>query len=651
MLRQPYRFRITLSALLALSSAGHSPAGAPADKSAQASHLGANMPGITDWSFTPVYTDLMNQARMFGSATAPWDEQAKLGSDGWPIGDFGVVLMIGASKYAGNAGTYKVSFTGRAKVSAVSSSATVQNLAFDARQDRSSADVALSAQEDQLMLSFTDTGPGIKNVRVIRPGYDGVNPPLFTTPFLNHIARFKTLRFMDWLRTNNNPVSSWATRASPENTHHASKAGVPWEHIIALANQTGKDIWINLPIAADDDYVLQLAKLLKTSLKAHCRIYLEYSNEIWNGGFGQYNSNRVAAIQEVQGNPASPLAYDGNNKPQIVAFRRVAKRLKEISDIFRSVYGDAAMMSIIRPVFSSQVVQPLTAKVGLEFVEAVYGPPSRYFYALAGAPYFNLGNQQTTEGLTSEQVLSAMNDSISKLPTVNALETNVALASWYGLKFLAYEGGSDTFGPGSVAAKKAASLDPRMLDVCTAYLTSWYRQGGEMLMWFMAGAGNWDTQYGTWELTTDLALTGTPKIKCMDQMLASPPPAPKGRNEIPGIVEALAFVGNQPPYSASSISRLRYLHPGSSLDYLILAPAEGTYSLVIRAEAGRPGNSVQLAVNSKLVAPAFELAAQGWGQPLDNAPIRLKLRQGFNTLRVTTINENLGFSMTALSIR
>jgi hypothetical protein len=639
-----------IATVLLLAIADHGTPAVLQAKSAKAAHLGANLPRITDWSFTPVYADLMNQARRFGSAAAPWDESAILGDDGWPKGDFGVVLMIGASKYSGNAGTYKVSFNGRAKVSPIASGAKVSRQHFDSRQNRSSADVLLTADEDQLMLSFTDTGPGIKNVKVMRPGYDSVKPPLFTKAFLNHIARFKTLRFMEWLRTNNNPVTSWAMRASPEKTHYASKAGVPWEHIIALVNQTHQDIWINIPAAADDDYVLQLAKLLKTSLESDCKIYLEYSNEIWNGGFEQYNINRTAAIQEVQNNPKSLLAYDGNTKPQTIAFRRVARRLKEISDIFRTVYGDAAMMRIIRPVFSSQIVQPLTAKVGLEFVDALYGPPNRYFYALAGAPYFNLGSQQTAEGLTSEQVLNAMQESINRLPTVNALESNVALASWYGMKFFAYEGGSDTFGPGSLAAKKTASLNPRMLDICTNYLASWYRQGGDMLMWFMAGAGNWDSQYGTWELSTDVALTDAPKVKCMDKILGSPPAAPKGRNEVPGTFDALAFVGNQAPYSASSASRLRYLHPGSSLDYLVLAPAAGTYSLHIRAEAARSGNTIDLAVNSTIAVSTFELAASGWGKPVDNQPIKLDLKKGFNTLRLTTKTENLGFSMSALTI-
>ena len=613
-------------------------------------HLGANLQMIQDWSFTPVYVDLMHQARKFGSPQTPWDEVATLGSDGWPAGDFGALLLIGATKYAGNAGIYKLSFTGKAKVAGVASSAKVINLSYDAGANRSSADVSMAANEDQLMLAFTETGPGIKNVKVIRPGYDALNPPLFTTPFLNHIVRFKTLRFMDWLRTNNNPATSWDTRASPERTHYASNAGVPWEHIIALANQTGQDIWINIPVSADDDYVLQLAKLLKSSLNADSKIYIEYSNEIWNGGFGQYNTNRALAVAQVQVNPASTLTYDGQSTPALLAFRHVAKRLKEFSDIFRNVYGDAAMMRTIRPVLGFQVVQAMTAKLGLDFIAAVYGPPAHYFYAIAGAPYFDLGDQQTVDGLTTDQVLQAMRDSIQRTSIVGLMEADLALATWYGLKFVAYEGGPATFGPGSLAAKKAANLDPRMHGLCVDYLSRWYRQGGDMLMWFMAGAGNWDTQYGAWELTNDLTLTDTPKIKCMDTVLAARPASPSGRNQVPGSFEALSFVGNQSPYSADSVSRLRYLHPGAVLEYLVQAPASGTYSLVIRSEAAQVGNSIELAVNSTVVVLAFELAKTGWGTPADNPPVTLELEKGFNTLRLTTKTENQGFILSSFRV-
>ena len=457
---------------------------------------------------------------------------------------------------------------------------------------------------------------------------------------------------MDWLRTNNNRlVTTWATRTVPTTTRTLSAAGVPWEHVIALGNQTGKDLWINIPLLADDDHVLQLARLLKTTLTSGAKVYVEYSNEIWNSSFTQYGDNKNLATAEVGANPASPLAFDGNTNADMLGYRRSAKRLKEISDIFRGVYGDAAMMATIRPVFAGQVVQPYIAQMGLEFVETVYGPPSRYFYALAGAPYFNLGARQTVDGLTAADVLAAMGDSVTALSKVNAFEKNIALARWYNLPLLAYEGGADTFGPGSLAAKKAASLDPAMLALCKRYLSTWYAAGGETMMWYTAGATNWDTQYGSWGLTNDFANTTAPKIQCMDQTLAGALPAVLGRNAVPGTVNALAWVGSEEPFGVPARNAVRYLHPGSYVSYAIVAPAGGTYAMTLVTDAGTVGNKLDVSVNGQLVAPMFELVKTGWNAPTGNTPIAVTLNKGYNTVRVKTRVETSGFELTALVVK
>jgi hypothetical protein len=626
-------------------------AGAANAAAMPASYLGANLPSINDWSLTPVYADLVKQARVFGPPTHPWGgpgDTTPLGSDGWPMGDFGLFLR----STAGDPGTYKVSFNGQANVAHMASKNTsLANKVYDPVKNLTTLDVVRADGADQLVLVFTQTGAGIKNLKVVRPGYDAVNPPLFTTEFLNHIARFKTLRLMDWLRTNDNSAAmSWAARTTLT-THYAAPTGVPWEHIIALANQAQKDIWINIPVGATDDYVLQLAKLLKASLNASSKIYVEYSNEVWNSSFGQFAANRNLATAEIHANPKSTLAYDGTTDVNTLGFRRTAKRGMEISNIFRSVYGGSAMMSTVRPVFASQVVQPYIGQVGLDFINALYSPPSNYFYAYAGAPYFNLGSLQQVDGLTPTEILNAMDASVTSLPTVNHFENNLALTSWYGLPFIAYEGGSDTFGIGSIAAKKAASLDPRMLGICKRYMSTWYANGGAMFMWFTAGAGTWDTRYGTWELTPDMALTDTPKIKCMDATLAAPLPALTGRNTVPGTFSAWAYAGNMEPYSEASKTGVRYLHPGSHVDYVMLAPAGGTYSFVLNAEAGATGTSIDVAVNAKTVASAFEIKKTGWGTPADNLPIAINLKKGFNTLRITTHTETNGFSPISLTVR
>jgi len=624
------------------------PAAASTPVVATRTEVGVNLPGISDWSSTPVYVDLVRQGRRFGTPDTPWDEAATLGADGWPIGDFGILLMTGQSRVSGTGGTYRVSFRGRATVDVVSSNARVANQVHDEARNRTTLDVVVPQGADQLALKFTQTQGGIQSLEVIRPGYSLDDPPLFTRAFLEHVGRFKTLRFMDWLATNvDNGIVSWGSRATPERVPYASKLGVPWEHVIALANETRADIWINIPVRADDDYVRQLARLLRSTLRPESRIYVEYSNELWNAGFPQYRLNIDMAEAEVRANPRSELAYDHATDPGRLGVRRAAKRLKQISDIFRDEYGGAAMMSTIRPVLGGQVVQPYLAEAGLAFVDAVYGPPARYFYAVAGAPYFNLGSRQTVDGLTVDEVLQAMEDSVAHVATVNAFERNRGLATWYGLRWLAYEGGADTFGAGSIAAKAAANMDPRIEDLCLRYLQIWNEAGGEMFMWYTAGAGQWNSPYGAWELTVDLAVTESPKMRCLDKAMGGPAASTGGRNSVPGSFAATAYLGSS---ASRGETMLRQLHPGRYVDYLVHADRAGVFALTLTTEAAAPGNAVAIAVNN---APAatVALAVTGWGSPAPQPAVPVRLNRGFNTLRITTRSATTGYALQRLELR
>lgn len=614
--------------------------------------IGANLQGITDYSRTNSYVNLIHQARRYGSPEQPWDEKAILGDDGWPIGDFGVVLMTKQKNNSEITGIYKIGFSGRAEVTTVATEdATIFPVRYDPITNQSRVDIALGKNTDKFMLKFTNTGFGIKNLKIIRPGYDFNNPPLFTRPFLEHIDRFETLRFMDWLRTNNNPVVYWSDRSTIERTHYATERGVPWEHIIELANQTKKNIWINIPIAANDDYVKQLASLLLKKLNRNIKIYIEYSNEIWNSHFNQHAINFDLAEKEVRSTPNSPLAYDGKIDRWTVGFRRIAKRGKEISDIFRAVYGEKAMMNTVNPIFASQIANPYTTALGLDFLSEYYGPPSQYFFAVAGAPYFNLGAQQKVEGLSTEQVLDGLDGSIKRLHEIYKYEKNVALASWYRLPYFAYEGGPDTFGSGSIPAKKASQLHPRMEILCTTFLENWFASGGGLFMWFTAGAGDLDKKFGAWELTTDLKISNTPKIRCIDKannLLKTDFP---GRNKVPGSFPAIAYVGNYPPYSDKSRSILRRRYEGAYLDYLIMITIPGMYDLVLHAASNKSGNKVNIRINNRDIISDFELQSQGWEKHVANQSIPVRLEKGLHTLRIITYRQTSGIDLSQITMR
>ncbi|MGE5559015.1 MAG: hypothetical protein ACM3WV_10470, partial [Bacillota bacterium] len=96
---------------------------------------------------------------------------------------------------------------------------------------------------------------------------------------------YKCLRFMDWVPTNGSNVTSWSQRRAKTDNHYSGEA-VAYEWQIDLCNRIGADIWVNVPHQADENYSYQLALLLRDTLREDLKIYVEWSNEVWNGGIG-----------------------------------------------------------------------------------------------------------------------------------------------------------------------------------------------------------------------------------------------------------------------------------------------------------------------------------------------------------------------------
>lgn len=619
---------------------------APAPTIGNLGLLGAGLRGIADWDRSHAFVDLMRQARKFGTVQTAYDGLAVLGADGWPVGDFGVTLMTDQAGVAGVAGVYNFSFTGHADVSTAATSATIQAVTYAAASNTTAGQILVPEGEGQLFLSFRNTGAGIKNLKVIRPGYPLDSAPTFTREYLTALAPFKTLRLMDWLNTNNSPVKNWSDRATRAGTHYFAPNGIPWEDIIELANLTGKDIWINIPAQANDDYVRNLANLLFSTLSAGSKVYIEYSNELWNSGFSQFSYNATQARAEIAANPGSPLNYDGQGDNNGV--RRTAERLKQIGDIFRAVVGTANMLTTYRPVLSGQFSNPWVQEQGLSMIEAVYGPPKNYFYGIAGAPYFTLGALQNTDGLNTQQVLDALAASINDPNVPILLEHHADNAIWYGLKYLAYEGGDDTFGAASIPAKQAAQMDPQMEMLCINYLNNWYSAGLGEFNWFVVGASRWDTPYGTYTLQSDLAIS-TPKTACVEAINAEVPPTLRSRHTVPGSWDAREYVGAASPYPDRVV---QYVRNGGYIDYVVNAPSAGTYQLLLKGGANATtDNALRVNINGRTVVDSFALPYSAVSAQSDQAQIPISLSAGFSVIRISSASQGATWYLSMVSIR
>ena len=485
-------------------------------------------------------------APVSGSGAVPLD------ADGWPMSDAQTVLFDirpvpawappiddPAMFQPDWSGTYRLSFSGQALLSGFDpSQITVANQAYDASSNTTTADLVLAPGVGVATISFANTkrtaastvNSGIANLRVIRPGYPADTTQPFTREYLKSAAPFGLLRFMGFAATNDsNPPftdadnrTHWTDRHLPTDATQQDigrRHGVAWEYAILLANLTGKDMWINIPVAADDDYVAALATLLRETLRSDLNVYIEHSNEVWNPLFSQYAYN-VAAAQAEVGAGGSKLNADGSTDPNVWAQRRHAERLVQIANIFQNVFGAGAVNRRIRVIYAWWTIFPGQYSAVLKWVNDKYGEPSQFFYGLAETHYFNA--QSAAPNADVPAVLAAMRTASDA--GVAYTKSFRVIADTYGLKLLTYEGGPDNGGGSTVniGNRILANRDPGMKDLIVHDVQdNYFAQGGDMYNYFtISGAYS---RYGCWGATDDAANLATVKFQAINQLVGALP--------------------------------------------------------------------------------------------------------------------------------
>lgn len=432
---------------------------------------------------------------------------------------------------------------------------------------------------------------------------------------------FQVLRFVDYSRTIDNPQVNWSDRTLPTSATQARLSGAAWEYAIELANLTGKDPWINIPDQATNDYVRRLATLFKNNLAPNRKLFVEWSNEVWNDIYNQTQRNYDATNTEIAIG-WSDLNYDGETNQVHLAWRRTARRAKEVSDIFRSVFGDAAMMTRVRPVLAGHLGRPVVITQGLQFIANVFGQPSRYFYAIAPALYFDINNA-TQANLTVDQIFA-------ELPAqVAALKDNVLLytiwAQYYKLKNVAYEGGPGLAGNESLNTKLAANRDPRMKNLIVQLYNDWSSAGGDLFLHYSLSSP-WG-QYGSWGLNDDITQQTGPKWEAISHIHTGPWPQVNVGKVLPAtlfpqdvnVSNHVFAVGNQQGLNDET----------SFVMYLVNAPSAGTYSFATRMSSVG-GARAKLLIDSDIVTESWDVSAGHTASVTTSFP----LSAGLHVLRI-----------------
>jgi hypothetical protein len=477
--------------------------------------VGLNLAGVTDWSTELVFVDAFKTAR-------PWISQAegKPWGQGGPLelDDNGHVKKLAPGQAAETllfvdqhgrypAGDYLCLYDGTGELSF--------GLAAEVK-DRKPNRVVVAVHPDRghvsIKLTKTDPADPVRNIRFVLPGFENkYEKEPFHPSLLARLKGFACVRFMDWGRTNDSPVVTWADRTTPAHCTQAGKAGVAVEYQLRLANAAGVDAWLCVPHQADDGYVTELAKLVRANLAPGRKVYLEYSNETWNGQFAQARYCRQQGLKLG----LSKDAYQAQ-------LRYSSQRSVEIFKLFEAVFGNDP--PLVR-VLAAQSANPWTGLQVMGWQDA-----AKHADAIAIAPYFghSLGSPKTADkvaAMTPEQILAEARKDLAE--NAKKLKTYAEQAKQRGLTLVAYESGQHLAGVAGAEnnaklteAFHRANRHPAMAALYRDDLNQWFEAGGGLNCVF-SSVGRY-TKWGSWGLLEhwDQDEQSAPKMRAVRAIMA-----------------------------------------------------------------------------------------------------------------------------------
>jgi hypothetical protein len=470
------------------------------------SPLGTNTNEVLEYDSSVPFLDLFKASLPFREG-APYLTKGQVTYDrnGWPTsiapgGMVGTRVISKLHKDAIPRGNYTVLYDGQGKLEYGLDAKLVQQqpgrdiIYIDPGKD--------NEYNVKLTIKSTQQGNHLRNIRILpEGGICGSNPfqrvnsasqcrrndyldfarnhekIIFNPDYLKFMRDYKVIRFMNMSGVTRNPIQNWADRPHVDNATWGGAEGVrgaPIEIMVELANRLHADAWFNIPHAANNDYVRRFAQYVRQNLNPELKVYLEYSNETWNGIFSQHAYMKQGSRQL------------GLTDEAVAGSKFYSKRSVEIFRIWEQVFG--GNQRLIRTMAGLTGNTKLTETV-LQFEEAY-----KHVDAFAVAPYVFGDTDALRRARSVQQVFQIMQDKRygHSLPRVlEAVRKQSAIASKYGVDLIAYEGGQHLIDmktkqemqhPNPLFYK--ANRHPQMGTIYKKLLLGWKQAGGKMFAHF-----------------------------------------------------------------------------------------------------------------------------------------------------------------------
>ena len=525
--------------------------------------IGTNLHPLADWSPQLPFLNALKSARQWLTQhwvepihgwhkwhKIVWDtgefDQLDLDENGWvkslpapedgaEYNSVGTIIFRNVGHYP--AGKYVVLYEGEGTI----------EYGLDARKDelasspgRDVIDVNPTNAGIWLRIMATDpheTGNYLRNIQVLPEEYEYAEHQVFNPEFLEKIQPFDTIRFMDWMETNNSHQGEWSERPTPDNSiFFGGVASV--EDMVELANRTNTNPWFNMPHQATDEYVTNFANYVRDNLDPELKVYVEYSNEVW-GGFAQGWWVEQQGKAEFADSPA------GNFAKRMDWF---SKRTTEITQIWDEVYGEEKERVI--GVMGVQAANLWTGRRALDYawtdnplsheeygIDAIgIGP---YFGRYLGKPHFASQMEAWLDSDDSNLALDNLFQEITEggvlqhAPAQGALQeaydwtkNYVTLAESQDLDLLAYEGSQHITGIHGTQYNQAigdlfiaANRDPRMGEIYQEYFTTLHELGVDLSINHIDVSRY--NQHGSWGSIEYISQEDAPKYNALKSLTAN----------------------------------------------------------------------------------------------------------------------------------
>jgi hypothetical protein len=471
--------------------------------------LGVNLSGVLDSSSQLVFKNLVNQSRPWLTRSArpggPWDTGVTVPSNsaGWPTqvpfpdpsGLPTIPHTLMAREIRGHypAGEYELCFEGDADL----------YLSFDAGPVKLSGTGCYKVKVNPsgagigLAVTRSEAANPLRSLSLTPAGLASVASGPFHPVFLERLAPFAVIRFMDMQATNGSVQVSWPDRPLPGLTTQAGPKGTALEYILDICLRTTAAPWLCLPHLADESYARGMARLIRDTLPPGSSVYLEYSNETWNAMFSQAEHvKRLGRLQNLAGDPF------------LAGIRYTVKRSMELFAAFEEELG--GRIHLIK-IVSGQTANPWVAEQALGALDdPAINPKGVKVDALAIAPY--LGHDVADEIARTGKAAHIWPEEVVRmlaagLPALDKLvSTHAGLAQKKGLALVAYEAGQHLVANTPAHRDDVALTDllaranahPAMGRLYLDLLRLWRQRGGSIFTLFAYVA--LPSKYGCWGL-------------------------------------------------------------------------------------------------------------------------------------------------------